>query len=65
MDKCCWLNIANGEFSNTFDCKEITADDINYADEQRHYKLIKFECLNDSDFTFDFNMQIVTKPRRK
>jgi hypothetical protein len=56
----CWLNINNGEFSNSWDIdsmKYIDRDMLKLAKEDG-WKLIKYECLTDDDFEFYNKMQL-------
>ena len=52
-----WLNIQTGEFSNSWDEKQ-----QKYAEpimqENDHWKLIKYEALNDKNFEFSNFMKI-------
>ena len=59
-----WLNLNNGEFSNSW-CE----DDQKYVDEEMiekarndNWKLIKYQCLTDEDFNFYSMMKIVSCP---
>lgn len=73
--KYAWLNVQNGEFSNTWCRNDFPFGDLsseseeefqqkmeNFVEEhhknQKNIKLIKFECVNDSDFEFTSLMKI-------
>ena len=62
MPKYVWLNIDTGKFSNAWDYEEMegqTQELINFANvDIGNWKLIKFECLNDTNFEFNNLMKI-------
>lgn len=49
-----WLNVATGEFSNSWgedEHKGLTQEDLDTA-KTNGWKLIEYKCLNDGDFSF-------------
>ncbi len=66
MKRYCWLDMKTGEFSSSWtedDMRGETIEEITAATSS-NWKLIKYECLNDSDFEFYDLMQITTKKRQ-
>ncbi len=58
-----WLNLNTGEFSNSWDEKtqQCLGDTINNELKDESYKgckMIKYECLNDTDFEFYNKMKL-------
>lgn len=61
-----WLNLNNGEFSNSWN-----KDQQKYIDEEMiesarkdNWKLIKYQCLTDDDFEFYNMMRIISNPKK-
>ena len=59
----CWLNIENGKFSCSWTEEEhekyLSKKDIEEQTKLNpHWKLIRFECINDSSFMFNNNMKL-------
>lgn len=60
--KYCWLNIATGQFSETWD--EDTSKQFDPlphwhdAPDRENWKLIKFQCLTDQKFVFTRQMKL-------
>lgn len=57
MTRYVWLNIKNGEFSNSWSEKEhkeaeFSDDEIEISTKEG-WKLIKYECVNDDEFVFN------------
>lgn len=58
----CWLNILTGEFSDSWDeethkeCLRFMSNLFDHADS--NWKLIKFECLTDENFSFTNHMKL-------
>jgi len=61
MKKYTWLNISNGEFSNSWIdeslLKVFTEEEIKEA-ARDGWKLIEFKCLNDDKFEFTNHMKL-------
>lgn len=57
-----WLNLNNGEFSNSWDESQQKYVDEEMIEKARkdNWKLIKYECLSDQEFEFYNLMKIVT-----
>lgn len=57
-----WLNLNNGEFSNSWDESQQKYVDAEMIEEARkdNWRLIKYECLSDQKFEFYNMMKIVT-----
>lgn len=62
MKRYVWLNIATGEFSNSWTEKEYSRENsIKILDSLLHsneWKLIEYECLSDNEFKFNNQMVI-------
>lgn len=64
-----WLNLETGEFSNSWDEEThnavFTENDalINSAD-NKTWKLIKYQCINDEKFELYDSMKIVTNIKK-
>lgn len=56
-----WLNIATGEFSNSWTEEEQERAKVQADPERPHWKLIKYACVNDETFMFINRMQIRDK----
>jgi hypothetical protein len=58
--KYCWLNVADGKFSESWSHREHIIMPQNLLDTPEHktFKLIKFECLNDPKFQFTDDMRL-------
>lgn len=67
MSKYVWLNLNTGEFSNSWG-EQVHSQDTSYfnnVDKESHWKLIKYDCLTDSEFELYDRMKIVTNLRDK
>ncbi len=56
-----WLNIKTGEFSNTWDERlhqQHGKGILEGIEEHSYWKLIRYECLNDTNFQFNNLMEI-------
>jgi len=55
-----WLNIATGEFSNSWDDSEFTDSLETLLDGEisSEWKLIKYECRTDENFNFNDRMKL-------
>ena len=63
MKKYVWLNIATGEFSDSWTEEMMLEHFKNYNwenDIRDGWKMIEYKCLNDKDFNFYNLMKIVT-----
>lgn len=57
-----WLNLNNGEFSNSWseDEQKHIDDEIIQEAKNNNWKLIKYQCLTDEDFEFYSRMKVAT-----
>jgi len=59
-----WLNIQDGTFSNSWGeetMKSFSENDLEQLNKDalaKGFRLIKYECLNDSNFEFDKNFKL-------
>jgi hypothetical protein len=61
--RCCWLNLADGSFSESWPSEEsppASVLDGNYVanDDATMYRLIEYRCVNKPAFAFDRNMKL-------
>ncbi len=54
----CWLNIADGSFSNSWTEEEHLKYGVSETEITPGWKLLKFECINDPKFEFNHLMRI-------
>lgn len=58
-----WLDLNTGTFSNSWDeeMQELVSADMQQHARTNNWKLIKYQCLNDEDFSFYNLMQVMTR----
>jgi len=55
-----WMNVSTGEFSNSWfdgECGDVDYDTLKIATKD-HWKLIKFQCINEPEFEFNNLMKL-------